>query len=150
MRPSNLGPQSAFPRTELVTWSVTSTFDDIYTKRTAKLDSPRREMQPAALVKPGLQRHPYGLLFPPRSIRLWPNPPLGQWRNERDAMFCHTLPARTALCRAPHYTRVWWRGRVSAILSAAFTWTDIADFGKWPILRTIMIQFNRSINILNY
>jgi hypothetical protein len=41
--------RGVFFRAELVTWSVTLSFDDVHTKRITKLYSPRRGMQPAAL-----------------------------------------------------------------------------------------------------
>ena len=48
-------------RVELVTGSITSSVDMTHTKRSTRLYTTWREMQPAALVKPDLQRHPYAL-----------------------------------------------------------------------------------------
>ena len=42
---------------------MTSSFDVTHPERITKLYSPRRDVQPTALVKPDLQRHPYVLLF---------------------------------------------------------------------------------------
>ena len=75
--------RDAFFRVELYTLSITLSFQMTYTQtEISKLLSPRREMQPVALVKPDLQRDPYALIFSPRPMHPWPNPPFGPWWKE--------------------------------------------------------------------
>jgi hypothetical protein len=61
---------------------ITHTHTHTHTKNYQTIYS-RREMQPAALVKPDHQIHSYALISPPRLMPPWPNPPFGQWRMDK-------------------------------------------------------------------